>query len=93
MKLEFGGERRFDYLKKHGNTLFSQLLMSGKLHEHIHEIDVAAYVRHELIVKQMIEAHGVTEQLKAEDQMLWVGKVNNIRACADEIVRNELICD
>ena len=85
------GQRRLEYLKKHKRVLYSSLLMSGKLRAHLHEIDTTAYKRWELIIKQMINAQGVTEQLKAENGMLWVGKVNNIRACADEIIRSELI--
>ena len=85
------GMRRQDYLKKHRKGLYSILLMKGKLAEHLHEIDVTAFERRELIIKQMMKAQGVTEKLKAKDAMLWVGKVNNIRNCADEIVRNELI--
>ena len=85
------GRRRLDYLKKHRHILYVNLLTSGELMEHLREIDETAFNRRGLIVKQMMEAQGVTEQLKAENQMLWVGKVNNIRACADEIVRNELI--
>ena len=87
------GQRRFDYLKKHKRALFSTLLMSGKLNEHLHKIDVSAFERWETIIEQMMKAQGVTEQLKAENAMLWVGKVNNIRACADEIIRSELIYD
>lgn len=85
--------RRLDYLKKHKRIFYSNLLTSGKLAEHLHEIDVAAFERHETIVKQMMKAQGVTEQLKADDMMKWVGMVNNIRNCADEIIRNELILD
>jgi len=85
------GRRRLDYLRKHKRVFYINLLTSGKLMEHLHEIDVAAYERRELIIKQMMKAQGVTEELKAENQMLWVGKVNNIRSCADEIIRNELI--
>ena len=70
---------------------FINLLTSGRLTEHLREIDTAAYEQHEIIVRQMAEAQGVTEQLKADDAMLWVGMVNNIRACADEIIRDELI--
>jgi hypothetical protein len=69
------GQRRFDYLKKHKKALFSTLLMSGKLHEHIYEIDVSAQEMRETLIEQMKKAQGVTEQLKAENQMLWVGKV------------------
>ncbi|MCL2083018.1 MAG: TnpV protein [Oscillospiraceae bacterium] len=83
--------RRFDYLKNHKKGLFSAMLMSGKLNQHIHEIDLLAYERHETIVRQMMVSQGVTEQLKAGNQMEWVGRVNNICACADEIVRDELI--
>jgi hypothetical protein len=85
------GQRRFDYLRQHKSVLFAYLLTSGKLHEHIHEIDIAADERKERIAKQMMEAQGVTEDLKSRDQMLWVGKVNNIYACVDEVIRNELI--
>ncbi len=66
--------------------------MSGKLRAHLHEIDTVAYVRREHLIKQMA-AQGVTEKLKAENQMLWVGKMNNIYASADETIRNELIYD
>ena len=87
------GQRRLSYLKKHKRAFYTTLLMSGKLNEHLHEIDISAFERWELIIKQMMKAQGVTEQMKANDAMLWVGKVNNIRACADEIIRSELIYD
>ena len=87
------GQRRLDYLKKHRKGFYAILCTTGKLAEHLHEIDETAFERRELIIKQMKEAQGVTEQLKADDMMLWVGKVNNICACADEIIRNELIYD
>ena len=87
------GQRRLDYLKKHKRLLYTNLLTSGKLRAHLHEIDVTAFERWELIIQQMMKAQGVTEQLKTENTMLWVGKVNNIRGCADEIVRSELIYD
>jgi hypothetical protein len=63
------------------------------LSEHLHEIDIAAFERRELLIEQMMKSQGITEQLKADDMMAWVGKVNNIRNCADEIIRNELIYD
>ena len=87
------GQRRLDYLKKHKRVLYSNLLISGKLRAHLHEIDITAFERWERIIGQMMKAQGVTEQLKAENAMLWVGKVNNIRACASEIIRDELIYD
>ena len=85
------GQRRLDYLKKHKRLLYTNLLTSGKLRAHLHEIDTTAFERWELIIKQMMKVQGVTEQLKAENAMLWVGKVNNIRSCADEIIKSELI--
>lgn len=85
------GQRRLEYLKKYKRTLYSSLLMSGKLRAHLHKNDTTAFERRELIVKQMMKAQNVTEKLKAENPMLWVGKVNNIRNCADEIIRYELI--
>ena len=87
------GRQRLDYLKVHRRVFLVNLLTSGRLNEHLREIDVASRMRSETIIRQMMEAQGVTERLKAENQMLWVGKVNNIRFCADEIVRAELIYD
>ncbi len=87
------GQRRLNYLKYHKRVLYINLLTSGKLKAHLHEIDEAARERREIIIKQMTMAQGVTEQLKAENQLIWVGKVGNIYACADEFIRNELIYD
>lgn len=86
----FGLMRR-NYLKNHRKILFTNLLTSGKLNEHLHEIDQTANERLELISRQMAQAEGVTEQLKAENQMQWVGKMNNIRNRIEEIIREELI--
>ncbi|MDR0913635.1 MAG: TnpV protein [Oscillospiraceae bacterium] len=85
------GLRRLNYLKKHRRVIYSNLLTSGKLFEHLHEIDTAAFERSELIIKQMMTAEGVTETLKVENPMLWVQQVNNIRNRVDEIIREELI--
>lgn len=90
-ELGLWGQRRLDYLKKYRKGFYTILLTSGKLNEHLHEIDEAASERRELIIKQMKAAQGVTEQLKAEDMMKWVGMVTNICVCVDEIIRNELI--
>jgi hypothetical protein len=92
-QIDVWGRRRLAYLKTHRRVLYVNLLTSGRLAEHIREVDEAAYERWETIVWHMAEAQSVTERLKAENQMLWVGKMNNIRACADEIIRNELIYD
>ncbi|MDR3344137.1 MAG: TnpV protein [Oscillospiraceae bacterium] len=80
------GMQRLDYLKKHKKLLYSQLLMSGNLSAHLHEIDVTATELKELIVEQMMKAQGVTEHLKEVNQMRWVGLVTNIRACVDEML-------
>jgi hypothetical protein len=85
------GLRRQHYLKNDRKGLYSQLVMSGKLNAHLHEIDEAATDRMELISRQMAKAEGITEQLKAENQMLWVQKMNNIRNRVSEIILEELI--
>ena len=85
------GLMRKHYLKNHRKGLFSTLLTSGKLNEHLFEIDCAANDRMELLSKQMAKSEGVTEQLKAENQMLWVCKMNNIRSRIEETIREELI--
>ena len=74
---------------KHGD--YMELLLGGKLNEYLHEVDEECYEMQERLVEQMKEKQGVTEQLKAENQMLWVGKMNNIIACAEEIVVREVV--
>ena len=69
------GRMRLDFLKRHRRVLYVNLLTSGKLTEHLHEIDTSAYEQHEAVVRQMAAAQGVDEQLKAQNQMLW-GKLN-----------------
>ena len=68
-----------------------ELLLEGKLNEYLHDIDEECHEMLDRIVEKMKEKQDVTEQLKAENQMLWVGKMNNIIACAEEIVRTELL--
>ena len=72
-------------------VLYCNLLTSGKLYEHLAEIDTSACNMAEYLIKEMARKQGVTEQLKAEDMMRWVGLMNNIRACADEIVLNDIV--
>ena len=73
--------------------LFNELVLSDKLFEHCAEIDEAARNRMELIVRSLAKQYGVTEQLKAENQMEWVRQMNACKAQADEIVKAELIYD
>ena len=84
------GHLRLKYLKKHRRVLYINLLTSGELTRHLNEIDRQAREMLELLVKQMAQAQGITEQLKAEDQMAWVGAMNNIRSAAEEIVLREI---
>lgn len=67
------------------------MIITGKLFDHLHEIDTQAKDMLELLIKQMSENQGITEHLKATDQMAWVGAKNNIKACAEEIVLSEMI--
>lgn len=85
------GKLRHRYLKQNRRILYSQLLTSGKLGIHLAEIDSSANDMMKLLVKQMAKAQGVTEQLKADDMLKWVGLMNNIRASAEENVLNDLI--
>ena len=85
------GRMRVRYLREHRKVLYCNLLTSGKLYEHLAEIDTSACNMAEYLIKEMARKQGVTEQLKAEDMMRWVGLMNNIRACADEIVLNDIV--
>lgn len=82
---------RCGYLKEFKHGYYMELLLDGKLNEYLHEIDEECYEMLDQIVEQMKEKQGVTEKLKAENQMLWVGRVNNIRMCAEEIVVREMV--
>lgn len=81
--------RRF--LKENRRVTYTNLLTSGKLNSHLMEIERTALTRLEQMVPQMAKAEGVTEELKATDQMKWVGLMNNIRHSAEEAILSELI--
>ena len=85
------GLLRKSYLKEHKRGWYSSLLLTGKLDEHLAEIDQACAERVELITNQLARREGVTEALKASDQMEWVRRMNSIRARAEEIVLDELV--
>ena len=85
------GQRHARYLKQHHKILYYNLLTSGKLNAHLAEIDRQAEEMFLRLVKQMAEREGVTEQFKAENQMEWVGRMNNIRNRAMEIVNTYVI--
>ena len=86
------GQRHKRYLKEHKRLFYSNLLTSGKLNSYLADIDRQAEEMFSRLVKQMAECEGVTEQLKAENQLELVGKMNNIRSRAVEIIDVELIC-
>ena len=86
-----GGQRHKRYLKEHRRALYNALLLSGKLNSYLADIDQQAQEMMGTIIQQMVEAQGITEALKAVDQMAWVGRMNNIRANAVEIVNENII--
>ena len=85
------GMLRKQFLKEHRSAKYQYLLLTGKLTEHLNQIDQEARERVEMLMEQMAEKQGVTEQVKMQDQMKWVGLMNNIKACAEEIVLKEII--
>lgn len=85
------GWMRWEYLKTHRGEKYIRLLMDGKLNEYLHEVDEECHERMELIVEQMKAGAGITEELKAYDQIRWVGFMNNVKSTAEEIVLKELI--
>ena len=85
------GLMRKSYLENHRRGIYSGLLLSGELRKHLLMIQEQAEERFDLLVEQMAKQEKVTEQLKEQDQMLWVKRMNSIRARAEEIVREEII--
>ena len=85
------GKRHLRYLKQHRKVLYSELLISGKLNDYLADLNEQAEAMFSRLVKQLSEKEGVTEALKAENQMLWVQRMNNLRNAATEIVSSELI--
>ena len=92
-KVEIGiwGKRHLKYIKNHRPILYTNLLTSFKLTAYLADIDKQAEDMFIRLVKQIAEKEGVTEQLKAENQLLWVKRMNNIRNCVKDIVNNEII--
>ncbi len=85
------GQRHLRYIKQHRKVLYTNLLTSGKLNSYLTDIDKQAEEMFFRLVKQMTEREGVTEQLKADNQMEWVVRMNNIRSRSTEIVNTDLI--
>lgn len=85
------GQRQLNYLKHHRKVLYYNLLTSGKLHSHLADVEEEAQILFSRLVKEYAEKEGVTEQLKATDQMAWVRQMNNIRNRATEIVNADVV--
>lgn len=85
------GRMRHAYLREHKKAYYTTLLFDGKLVAHLNEIDDAANAHMELITKRMAMQQGINEELKARDQLIWVGVMNNICSTAEEIVLEEII--
>ena len=85
------GRKHADYLKEHKYVTYMQLLNSGKLNEYLYKIDTQAMEMFEQLIKKYAKMQGVTEQLKADKYMEWVGRMNNIRNAVKEIIYSELI--
>ena len=85
------GQRHLRYIKQNCKVFYLNLMTSGKLNGYLVDIDKQAEDMFSRLVKQMAEREGVTEKLKAENQMEWVGRMNNIHSRAKEVINNELI--
>ncbi|MDD6880223.1 MAG: TnpV protein [Firmicutes bacterium] len=85
------GRKHQQYLREHRPTIYSDLVLSGKLFSYLVDIDTQARTKLDMLVAQLAEKEGIDEQLKAQDQMAWVRAMNNIRNRAEEIVLNEQI--
>jgi hypothetical protein len=85
------GQRHKRYLREHKQAVYTVLLLDGKLNSYLADIDQQAQELLDTLVEQMKQAQGITEQLKAADPMAWVGRMNNIQACAMEVVNSEII--
>ena len=85
------GQRHLRYIKEHRKALYTSLQSSGKLNSYLADIDQQAQKRSDTIIQQMSQAQGITEELKAVDQIVWIGRMNNIQTSAIEIVNQEII--
>ena len=85
------GQRRLRYLKQHHKVLYYNLLTSGKIHSHLADIEEQAQILFSRLIKEYAEKEGVTEQLKATDQIAWVRRMNNIRSSVTEVVNSEVV--
>ena len=80
-----------EYIKQHRPGFYSRLILTGKLNDYLYEIDKTCHERIELMIKDMAKTEGVTEEMKSENQLKWVGLMNNIKARAEEIIYSEIV--
>ncbi|MDE6863440.1 MAG: TnpV protein [Eubacterium sp.] len=92
-EIGFWGQRHKEYLKETHRVIYYNLLTQGKLNSYLHDIDIKAKEQYDLLIKQLTEHQGITEQLKADNQMLWVQMMNNIANRAREIIYEEIVCN
>mgnify|MGYP000401607683 FL=1 len=86
------GIMRKQFLKEHRSARYQYLVLTGKLTEHLNQVDKEVREKVEILMEQMAEQWGVTEELKMQDPMEWVGRMNNIRACAEEMILKKIEC-
>lgn len=91
MQIGVFGQRHLRYLKEYRRVTYTNLLTSGRLNVYLADIDRQAQKHFETLTEQMKQMQGITEQLKAENAFEWFGRMNNIRACAMEIINSEII--
>lgn len=82
---------RHRYLKEHHPVIYNTMILDGSLWDHLAEVDIACNNRLDVLISGMKQNHGITEALKTRDPMAWVGAMNNIRSCAEEIILQELV--
>lgn len=85
------GRMRLDFMLKHRRGTYTTILTEGRLNEYLHEIDKQAVELMEATMARLADERGITEQLKAADQMRWVQEMNNARACVEEIILREVV--
>ena len=85
------GMLRKQFLKEHRSARYQYMLLTGKLNEHLNQIDQEVREQVEMLMKQMVEKQGVTEELKVQDQMKWVRLMNNIKVSAEEIILKNMV--
>ena len=85
------GRMRLDFFQKHRRGTYTTILTEGRLNEYLHEIDLQAHEMLDRTVSRLAHERGIDEDLKARDPLRWVGEMNNVKACAEEIVLREVI--